>query len=159
MGFSCMAPSGALTVRVMDAVEERARFVGGQHAGFAALDDVLGAAYRGGRIDGDDMAGDQPVEQHADGGQVLLDGRLLGILAWGLDVGGDVQRLDVGELAELVPVAPGEELADGMRVGLPGVAVADAPSTPGLRIAVRFARCSPSSTAETCLLATRCPVL
>jgi len=28
----------------------------------------------------DDLADDQPVEQHADGGEVLLDGRLLGTL-------------------------------------------------------------------------------
>ena len=36
-----------------------------------------------------------------------------------------MQRLDVGELAELVVLAPGEEPADGMQVGRPGVLVAD----------------------------------
>ena len=77
------------------------------------------------RVGGDDLAGDQPVEQHADGGQVLLDRRLLEILAERLDIGRDVQRLDVGELAELVVLAPGEEPADGMQVGRPGVLVAD----------------------------------
>ena len=42
------------------------------------------------RIGRDDLARDQPVEQHADGGEVLLDRRLLEILAERLDVGGDV---------------------------------------------------------------------
>ncbi len=42
------------------------------------------------RIGRDDLAGDQPVEQHANGRQVLLDGRLLEILAQRLDIGGDV---------------------------------------------------------------------
>jgi hypothetical protein len=52
---------------------------------FARLDDVLRAADRVGRIGGDDLAGDQPVEQHADSGEVLLDRRLLEILAERLD--------------------------------------------------------------------------
>jgi hypothetical protein len=52
-------------------------------------------------IGGDDLAGDQPIEQHADCGQVLLDGRLLKILAERLDIGGDVQQFDVGDLADL----------------------------------------------------------
>jgi hypothetical protein len=43
-----------------------------------------------GRIGGDHLARDQPVEQHADGGEVLLDRRLLKILADRLDMGGDV---------------------------------------------------------------------
>ena len=42
---------------------------------------------------------------------MLLDRRLLEILAERLDIGGDVQRLDVGDLADLVMVAPGEEPA------------------------------------------------
>ena len=89
------------------------------------LDDVLRAAHRVGRIGGDDLAGDQPVEQHADGGEVLLDRRLLEILAERLDIGGDVQRLDVGELADLVLVAPGEEPHDGPVIGHARVLVAD----------------------------------
>ena len=99
------------TVDDVDAVQQLARLFGVQHRGLAGLDDVLRAADRVGRVGGDDLAGDQPVEQHADGGQVLLDRRLLEILAERLDVGGDVQRLDVGELADLVVLAPGEEPA------------------------------------------------
>ena len=97
----------------------------GEHRGLAGLDDVLRAAHRMGRIGGDDLAGDQPVEQHADGGQVLLDGRLLEILAQRLDIGGDMQRLDIGDLADLVLVAPGEEPAAGPVIGRAGVLVAD----------------------------------
>jgi hypothetical protein len=54
------------------------------------------------RVGGDDLARHQPVEQHADRGEVLLDRRLLEILPKTLDIGGDVQRLDVGDLANLV---------------------------------------------------------
>jgi hypothetical protein len=35
-----------------------------------------GVAHRSGGIGGEDVAGDQPIEQQADGGEVLLDGRL-----------------------------------------------------------------------------------
>jgi hypothetical protein len=45
---------------------------------------------------------------------VLLDRRLPEILPKSLDIGGDVQRFDIGDLAELVMVAPGEE-PDGGR--------------------------------------------
>ncbi len=64
---------------------------------------------------GDDLAGDEPVEQHADGSEVLLDRRFLEVLAERLDVGRDVQRLDVGELAQLVVLAPGENRLTAQR--------------------------------------------
>jgi hypothetical protein len=78
-----------------------------------------------GRIGGDDLAGDEPVEQHADGGEVLLDRRLFEILAERLDIGGDMQRLDIGDLTEFVLIAPGEEPHDGVVIGRPRVLVAD----------------------------------
>jgi hypothetical protein len=56
---------------------------------------------------------------------VLLDGRLLEIFSQRLDVGRDVQRLDVFDRAELVAVAPGEESSRRVEVGRAGVAVAD----------------------------------
>jgi hypothetical protein len=37
---------------------------------------------------------------------MLLDRRLLEILAERLDIGGDMQRFDIGDFADLVPVAP-----------------------------------------------------
>jgi len=42
-----------------------------------------------GGIDGDHLTDDEPVEQHADGGEELFDGRLFEILTHGLDVGRD----------------------------------------------------------------------
>ena len=77
------------------------------------------------RIGGDDLAGDQPVKQHAYGGEVLLDRRLLEILPERLDIGGDVQRLDIGNLADLVMVAPGEEPHAGVMIRHAGVLVAN----------------------------------
>jgi hypothetical protein len=42
---------------------------------------VLGTADTGGGVGVDDMSGDEPVEEHSEGGQVLLDGGLgLGLL-------------------------------------------------------------------------------
>jgi hypothetical protein len=56
---------------------------------------------------------------------VLLDRRFLEISAKRLDVGRDVQRLDIGELPDAVVLAPGEEFSHGMQVGQPRVFVAD----------------------------------
>jgi hypothetical protein len=66
--------------RGVDALDQHAGLVDREHGGLAALDDVLGAAHRGGGIGGEDSAGDKPIEKHADGGEVLLDGRLRGWL-------------------------------------------------------------------------------
>jgi hypothetical protein len=54
---------------------------------------------------------------------VLLDRRLLEILAERLDIGGDVQRLDIGDLSNLVLIAPGEEAYAGVVIGRPRVLV------------------------------------
>ena len=104
------------------AVEQLARLGRRQHRRLAAFDHVLRAAHGVGGVDGEDLADDQPVEQHADGGQVLLDGRLLKVLAERLDLGGDVHRLDVGDRGR--PVAPVEEFAwrRGHRLARVGVA-------------------------------------
>ena len=75
--------------------EQRACLIGIQHGCLAGLHHMLRAAHRVCRVSGDDLAGDHPVEQHADRRQVLLDSRLFEILSKRLDVGGDVQRLDV----------------------------------------------------------------
>ena len=48
-----------------------------------------------------DLAGDEPVEQHADRGEVLLDGRLLEF-AEPADIGRDVDRLDIDQLVDIV---------------------------------------------------------
>ena len=94
--------------------------------GLAFLDDVLRPAHRGGRIGaGENLADDQPVEQHADRREVLLDGRRAVAAAENLDVGGDVMRAHRRERRDVLGVEPGEERAHGDGVGGAGVRVAD----------------------------------
>jgi hypothetical protein len=70
---------------------------------------VLGTAHRGGRIRaGENLADDQPVEQHADRGEVLLDGRRAIAAAQDLDVGGDVVRAHHRERRDPLRVEPGK---------------------------------------------------
>ena len=78
-----------------------------------------------GRIGRDDLTSDEPVEQHPYRGEVLLDRRLLEILGQRLDIGGDMQRLDIGDFADGVLVAPGEEPRGGAIIGHAGVLVPD----------------------------------
>jgi hypothetical protein len=57
---------------------------------------------------------------------VLLDGRLLEILAEASDVAREVHRLDARELGNiLVPIAPGEESPAGMEIRRAAVWVLD----------------------------------
>src|SRR5665213_1689868 len=77
------------------------------------------------RVGGDDLTGDQPVEQHAYGGEVLLHRWLFEAALHRFDVGRDVQRLDIGELADLVLVAPVKEPDAGPVIRHARVLVAD----------------------------------
>jgi hypothetical protein len=56
---------------------------------------------------------------------VQFDGRLGGRRLQHLYIGGDVDRLDVGQRADLVLLDPGEEVARGPVIGHAGVLVAD----------------------------------
>ena len=56
---------------------------------------------------------------------MLIDRRLLKILTERFDVGGDMQGLDVSDLADLVPVDLSKEPHDGMVIGLPRIFVVD----------------------------------
>ena len=98
---------------------------GRQHWALTALDDMLGPANRMGRVGGEDLPDHQPVEQHADRGEMLLYGRLGGRGLERLDIGGDVDRLDVGELVDAVLLQPGKKVAHGPVIGHAGVLVAD----------------------------------
>jgi hypothetical protein len=82
------------------------------------------------------LADDEPVEQHADRGQMLLDGRLRGVALLDgaiarvrhlqrLQIGGDVKRLDIGELPDAMLLEPGEERARRPVIGQAGVIVLD----------------------------------
>jgi len=71
------------------------------------------------------LAGNQPVEQHANAGEMLFDGRgrVFGLQPF--DVGGDVDRLDLAERGDPLPFAPAQKHAGGAGVGGAGVLVAD----------------------------------
>ena len=111
--------------RDVDSIQELARLLGGQHRRPAALHDMARAAHRGGRVDRHHLAGHQPVEQVADRGQALLDGRRGELARLRLDPGRDVQRPHGGERRHAMALAPGEEVAHGAAVGPARVRVAD----------------------------------
>ena len=86
------------------------------------------------RVGGDNAARHQPVEQHADRREVLLDRRFGEMLLQPLDIGRHMQRLDIDKLADLVPVAPGKELehcAVAMIVGTTRLTVVDPTTVDG----------------------------
>lgn len=111
--------------RGVDAVQEGARLVTGEHGGLAALHHVLRPAYRVGGVGRENATGHEPIEQHPERSQVLLHGRLLIGALQSLDIGRHMQRLDGDQFAELMLVAPGEEPAHGPIIGHAGVRVAD----------------------------------
>ena len=78
-----------------------------------------------GRIHRHDLARHKPVEQMPDRGEALLDGRRGSLAAKLLDVGGDVQRLHVGDRRDAGALAPGQEFPRRLRVGAARVRVAD----------------------------------
>ena len=122
-GRSAEAPSvGRFDDR--NAVEQRAGLVGRKDRRLAFLDDVFRAAHGMGRVDVDDMAGDKPVEQHAQRGQVLLDGRRRKLGLQILDEGGDMERLDAAS-SSISSGAPGGEAPGGIHVGPAGMVVVD----------------------------------
>ena len=91
----------------VDVLEELPRLGLGQDRRRSLGDDVLRPPHRGRRIHREDLADDEPVAEHADGGQVLLDGRdRPGV---GPDVGGHVER-SYRTQAEASGLAPPQEL-------------------------------------------------
>ena len=71
----------------------------GQHRRLARLEGVFGAAHGVGRVELEDLTGDQPVEQNAQRRQVLLDGGRGQLALEVLNESGDVDRLHGGELS------------------------------------------------------------
>ena len=105
-------------------IEELPRLGRGQDRRRALGDDVLRAAHGRGRVHGEDLADDEPVAEHADRGQVLLDGRNRARV--GPDVGGHVERGDRGQ-AEASVLAPGQKLPHRPPVRRPRPLVRDPP--------------------------------
>src|SRR5207244_2094242 len=88
------------------------------------LTTCFGPRTAAGRVHLDHLAHDEPVEEHADGREMLLGSGRAVALAEQLDVAGDVmgaERLQ-GERAS---IAPGAERAHGERVSGARIAVAD----------------------------------
>ena len=75
-------------------------------------------------VEGEDLVDDEPVEDHPQRREVLLDGRRRARLGELLDVGRDHHRLDLveGEASEFAPLC---ESADGREVGDTGVGILD----------------------------------
>ena len=111
--------------RHVDRVEQGARLRRIEHGRLAALHAVRGPADGRGRVHRHDLARHKPVEQMADRGEALFDRRRRSRAAELLDIGGDMQRLHVGDRRDAGRLAPGQEFPRGDRVGAPGVPVAD----------------------------------
>ena len=92
---------------------------------FPRLHRVFGAADRCRRIGGNNLADYEPVEEHTDGGQVLLHGRPGSLAAEFLQPGCDVNGLNGGQIRELPPQTPGGEPACGAEIRTARVVVRD----------------------------------
>ena len=108
-----------------DAVEEHAGLVGRQDGRLALFYDVFWAAHGMGRINLNNVADDQPVEQHPERGEMLLDRwrRQFGLQI--LYESGDVKRLHAGKLVDVFLAAPGGEAPRRVKVCPARVIVVD----------------------------------
>jgi hypothetical protein len=112
-------------IRVVDRIQQRARFLLGQNWRFAFLNRVLRASDRRGRIRGHDLADHQPIEQHADGGEMLLDRGLGESSTEQFDVRRDVDRFNVDKVFQIISPAPAGELPNTAKVCPSGIRIAD----------------------------------
>ena len=78
-----------------------------------------------GRVDFENLAGDEPVEEHPERGQVLFHRGRRHLPLQVLDEGGDMEGLDAGQLGQAVGFAPGGKTAGGVQIGAAGVVVVD----------------------------------
>ena len=67
----------------------------------------------------------QPIEQHTDAGQVLLDGGRRHFLGELLDIGGDMHRLHVLQPVNPLPFAPVQKRSGSAAISFARVFVAD----------------------------------
>jgi hypothetical protein len=94
-------------------------------AGLALLDHVFGAADRMRRGGVGNAAGDQAIQQHADGGQVQLHRRRGELSLQIFDEGGDMGCLHLIELLEAVVRAPVGKAPRRVEIRLASVLVVD----------------------------------
>ena len=85
-----------------DRIEQVAGFCGREYRRFAFRDGVFRPSHSAGGVGGQDPADDEPVEEHPDSGKVEFDrGRRHPALQF-FDVGGDVDRLDLAQVADAI---------------------------------------------------------
>ena len=107
-----------------DRVEQFAPLLAVEHRRLAGFYDVLRTAHGRGRVCRHNLAGDEPIEQHPHGGELLLHARRgMGLLER-LDISGDIERPDRRQRQPAI-LAPGEELVAGPRVSSARVRIAD----------------------------------
>ena len=108
----------------VDPVQQAAGLTGRQHRRLAGFHEVFRAAHRTGRVKRYGLADHEPVEQHSDGRQVLLDGRWRVGLRQLLNVGGHDHRLNPVQ-RQAPGLAPVGEPVRGRQVGHARVRVTD----------------------------------
>lgn len=108
----------------VDTFQQLPSFLRQKYRGFSALYDVLRATHCSGRIEGDNLPGDQPVKAHADGSQVLFDGRSRIDRGEVFDVSGHENWLNLVERSPPV-FTPSKEIDQRTPVGAAGIAIAD----------------------------------
>jgi hypothetical protein len=107
-----------------EAGEQVVHLLGREHRRFALLDHMFWSAHGMGRIVGDDLADDQPVEEHAHGRQMLFHGRPGAALGFErFEPGGDMHRLDAAQLFQTMGRTPSRKAAHGAIVGAAGMVV------------------------------------
>ncbi len=112
-------------MRRIDAFQESACFLGGHDRGCALYNRVARPAHGMRRIPGDDLARYQPVKEHANAGEMLLDGRSFAHLAQLLDIGRHMHRLHVLDARDASALGPAQERAGRLPIRRPSVSVAD----------------------------------
>lgn len=117
-----VVPRNLHLARSGDGIKQLAHLIGLQDGRDADLSAESRPFDEEGRVIGNDLLDDQPVEQSAQRGQVLLDGRGGERLAF--DIDGNVQRPDRMQL-QLVPLTPAAELSHRLHIGRARVFVAN----------------------------------
>jgi hypothetical protein len=105
--------------------ESRARLLAVKHRRAAFGYNMFGPAHRVRRIHFDGLADDEPVKEHANSGQVLLDRRLGKALAKALHVARDMHRLHARQIVHAVLGAKFREPAGSIEVSPPCMFVLD----------------------------------
>src|SRR5438552_6505734 len=111
--------------RYIDAVEERARFRRLERRRFPGSHNMSWPTHRMRGVDRYHLAVDKPIEQVAQRGQPLLDGRRGQFARSRLNPSCNMDRLDAGDRRDASVAAPGQEFRRGAVVGSPRVRVAD----------------------------------